>query len=71
LPRFLFYRGKKYVIIPFSKFLSLLEEALRRLLPQEITVPTGHETIGHVIHLNLTEEQLPYKTIIGQVLLEV
>ena len=41
------------------------------MLPADVTVPTAFETIGHIAHLNLRDEQLPYKQAIGQVLLEV
>jgi len=34
-------------------------------------VPTAFETIGHIAHMNLRDEQLPFKHIIGQVLLDV
>ena len=33
-------------------------------------VPTSFETVGHVAHLNLRDEALPYKRLIGRVLLE-
>ena len=40
-------------------------EALRVLLPAEVTTPTGFETIGHIAHLNLRENQFPWKYLIG------
>jgi len=44
---------------------------LSRLLPETLhPPPTAFETIGHVAHLNLKSHHLPYKTLIGQVLLE-
>lgn len=47
------------------------EQVLRALLPASITeVPTGFETAGHVAHLNLRDEMLPYKHLIGQVILD-
>jgi|APGre2960657444_1045066.scaffolds.fasta_scaffold00668_6 tRNA (guanine37-N1)-methyltransferase len=33
-------------------------------------VPTSFETVGHIAHLNLRDEQLPYKLLVGRVLLE-
>jgi hypothetical protein len=33
-------------------------------------VPTGHEEIGHVLHLNLRDEHKPYRHLIGHVLLD-
>ncbi len=45
--------------------------ALRVLLPPAVEVPASFETVGHIAHLNLREEQLPFRKIIGQVLLDV
>lgn len=47
-----------------------VDQVLRRLLPSGMEVPSAFEQVGHVAHMNLREEHLPYKTIIGQVLLE-
>jgi tRNA (guanine37-N1)-methyltransferase len=46
-------------------------EALRALLPPEVTVPSGFETVGQVAHFNLREEHMPYRYLIGEVVLEV
>lgn len=44
---------------------------LATILPPEVhPPPTAFETIGHVAHLNLRANHLPYKQVIGQVLLE-
>lgn len=34
-----------------------------------LSSPSAYETVGHIAHLNLREEQLPYKTLIATVLL--
>lgn len=48
-----------------------VEEALRRLLPRELQeLPSAFETVGHIAHLNLREELLPFKRLVGQVLLD-
>lgn len=40
---------------------------LRAVLPPEIKeVPSSFETVGHIAHLNLRDEQLPYKDVIGK-----
>ena len=33
-------------------------------------MPTSFESVGHIAHLNLRDELLPYKHVIGQVLLD-
>lgn len=45
-------------------------EVFRRLIPLAKEWPASFETAGHVAHLNLREEMLPYKKLIGQVLLD-
>ena len=46
------------------------EEVLRKLLPASIPTPSAFEHVGHVAHLNLRPEHDPYKTLIGEVLLD-
>ena len=36
----------------------------------QVEVPTGFETIGHVLHLNLKEQHAPYERVIADVLLD-
>lgn len=43
---------------------------LQRLLPAGMEVPSSFESVGHIAHLNLREELLPFKYIIGQVILD-
>ena len=50
--------------------LLTVEQVLRRLLPQGMEVPSAFEQVGHVAHVNLRDEQLPYKQVIGQVILD-
>ena len=47
-----------------------LDYVLPRLLPSNMPIPSGFETIGHIAHLNLSEEQRPYGPIIARVLLD-
>ena len=48
-----------------------MHSILRAVLPPEVTdVPSAFESVGHIAHLNLRENHLPYKEIIGQVLLD-
>ena len=46
------------------------EEILRAVLPLDNDVATGYSIIGHILHLNLRDHVLPYKKVIGQVLLD-
>jgi tRNA (guanine37-N1)-methyltransferase len=46
------------------------EDVLGHLLPAGITVPSGHEEVGHIIHLNLRDEHELYRHLIAHVLLE-
>ncbi|KUI54048.1 tRNA (guanine(37)-N1)-methyltransferase [Cytospora mali] len=47
-------------------------DVLSTLMPEELheDIPSGFNTAGHVAHLNLREQHLPYKQLIGQVLVE-
>ena len=62
--------------VPYTRVLGYdylgVDQVLRALLPKDIVgeVPTSFETIGHIAHLNLREEQLPYKKLIGRVILD-
>ena len=40
------------------------------MLPEGIEIPGGFEQVGDIAHLNLSDEQLPHKKIIGQAILE-
>ncbi|KAK3269525.1 hypothetical protein CYMTET_22037 [Cymbomonas tetramitiformis] len=46
------------------------EQVLKELLPKGTEVPGSFETVGHVAHLNLREELLGFKHLIGEVLLD-
>jgi tRNA (guanine37-N1)-methyltransferase len=46
-----------------------VDEVLRRMLPVT-EVPSAFEIIGHLAHLNLREELLPYKYLIGKAVLD-
>ncbi|XP_040988140.1 tRNA (guanine(37)-N1)-methyltransferase 1 isoform X4 [Juglans microcarpa x Juglans regia] len=47
-----------------------MNEILEAMLPKDIIVPSAFETVGHVAHLNLREEHLPYKNLIAKVVLD-
>ncbi|CAI5531749.1 unnamed protein product [Closterium sp. Naga37s-1] len=46
------------------------DHILRKLLPPGVEVPTAFETVGHIAHVNLRDDLLPYRFVIGKVLLE-
>ncbi|CAE7250294.1 unnamed protein product [Symbiodinium natans] len=46
------------------------EEVLRKLLPAGMEIPSSFEQAGHIAHMNLRDSQLPYKHLIGQVILD-
>lgn len=48
------------------------DEILQTLLPEELRdgSPTGFAATGHIAHLNLNDEYLPYKHVIGQLILD-
>lgn len=45
-------------------------EVLRAILPKESDGITGFSTVGHILHLNLKDDVMDFKYIIGQVLLD-
>lgn len=42
----------------------------QKLLPEGSDVPSSFETVGHIAHLNIRDELIPYKHLIGQVILD-
>lgn len=42
----------------------------QELLPPGTECPSSFETVGHIAHVNLREELLPFKSLIGEVLLD-
>ncbi|XVE50422.1 hypothetical protein DITRI_Ditri01bG0161500 [Diplodiscus trichospermus] len=48
----------------------LMNEILEALLPEGMIIPSAFETVGHIAHLNLRDEHLPYKNVIAKVVLD-
>ncbi|KAF2074996.1 hypothetical protein CYY_003692 [Polysphondylium violaceum] len=59
---------KKTIDLDYKNF--TYEQVLKTVLPENITIPHAFERIGHIAHLNLRDEQLPYKHLIGQAILD-
>lgn len=47
-----------------------VEQVLAQLLPAGMEIPSSFESVGHIAHLNLRDCHLPYKHVIGQVILD-
>lgn len=46
------------------------EEILRAVLPEGQDVTSGFSRVGHIAHLNLRDHQLPFKHLIGEVMID-
>lgn len=42
-------------------------QVLEALLPKDMIIPSAFETVGHIAHLNLRDEHLPYNKLIAKV----
>ena len=49
---------------------TILEAVLPEMPPDETETPAGFAIVGHVAHLNLRSQYLPYKNLIGQIVLD-
>ncbi|XP_057967990.1 tRNA (guanine(37)-N1)-methyltransferase 2 isoform X3 [Malania oleifera] len=62
----------KIEVVPYSLTLGYsywgADHILKQLLPSGVEVPSSFETIGHIAHLNITGELLPYKDVIAKVI---
>ncbi|KAK8921573.1 tRNA (guanine(37)-N1)-methyltransferase 2 [Platanthera zijinensis] len=61
-----------FEVLPYSLTLGYsywgADHILKQILPAGVEVPSSFETIGHIAHLNITEELLPYKNTIARVI---
>ena len=58
------------VCAPCTRTLQRLDDCscMQKVVPKDVQeVPHAFEGVGHIAHLNLRDELLPYKHIIGQV----
>ncbi|XP_050214540.1 tRNA (guanine(37)-N1)-methyltransferase 1 [Mercurialis annua] len=62
----------KIEVVPYSITLGYsywtADHILKQILPPGVEVPSSFETIGHVAHLNIHDELLPYKDVIAKVI---
>ena len=57
-------RDTHSLVLEYTHFTK--QAVLRAVLPLEVKeVPSAFETVGHIAHLNLRDEQLPFKEVIG------
>lgn len=59
-------------VVPHSLILGYsywgADHILKQILPEGVEVPSSFETIGHIAHLNITDELLPFKDVIAKVI---
>ncbi|XP_043808064.1 tRNA (guanine(37)-N1)-methyltransferase 2 isoform X4 [Manihot esculenta] len=62
----------KIEVVPYSMTLGYsywgADHILKQILPPGVEIPSSFETIGHIAHLNIHEELLPYKDVIAKVI---
>ncbi|XP_031256848.1 tRNA (guanine(37)-N1)-methyltransferase 2 isoform X2 [Pistacia vera] len=62
----------KIEVVPYSMTLGYsywdADYVLKQILPRGVEVPTSFETIGHIAHLNIHDELLPFKDVIAKVI---
>jgi len=51
---------------------NFLDEIMSAIIPKDVSdeIPSGFAIVGHVAHLNIHDEWLPYKNLIAEVLLD-
>ncbi|KAJ1915780.1 tRNA(m(1)G37)methyltransferase [Mycoemilia scoparia] len=54
--------------IPYTYWTA--DQILRSILPDSTESPTAYEQVGHIAHMNLRDQYLAYKHVIGQVILD-
>lgn len=57
-----------HVLLDYSYWTA--DHILKDLLPSGSEVPSSFETVGHIAHLNIRDELIPYKKLIATVILD-
>ena len=71
-----FLKDNSIELVPYSLDLTYdywqADDILRSILPESLLddSPAGFTMVGHIAHMNLREEYLPYKHMIGQIILD-
>ncbi|KAF7307212.1 tRNA (guanine(37)-N1)-methyltransferase [Mycena indigotica] len=71
-----FLQAESSGLVPYSLELSYdywtADELIQSIVPEDLRdrSPTGFSSTGHVAHVNLKDEYLPYKHLIGQIILD-
>lgn len=47
-----------------------LSELVKAIIPEDLEPPTSYSKIGHILHINLKDNLLPYKTSIAQIYMD-
>ncbi|XP_072969831.1 tRNA (guanine(37)-N(1))-methyltransferase [Typha angustifolia] len=59
-------------VLPYSLTLGYsywgADHILKQILPAGLEVPSSFETVGHIAHLNIADDLLPYKDVIAKVI---
>jgi tRNA (guanine37-N1)-methyltransferase len=62
-------KGEQTITLTYADM--TVEEVLRQVLPSTISeMPSAFEIVGNIAHVNLREDVLPYKFIVGKTLLD-
>lgn len=46
------------------------DEVIKAVIPDDLEPVTSYSRIGHIVHLNLRDHLLPYKSLIGQIIMD-
>lgn len=60
--------GSQTVEIKYDNY--QLKDLLKGILPEDLEGVSSFSQVGHIVHVNLRDEMLPFKGIVGQVLLD-
>lgn len=60
--------GKENVQMTYENY--QMKDVLKGILPEDLEGISSFSQVGHIVHVNLRDETLPYKEVVGQVLLD-